>query len=339
MNILAENLSKRNDTVGIARVVSMFMIIGCHLFNWLGINSLAMILNVGVYIFLIISGILYSTKKITQPWSFIKKRWSKLCIPMYLLVLFLLIYNIVVLENGAIRSIPIYLMNIQGLGFIINGLDLPQMNGLGHLWFLTAIMLCYLFLLIVKRIEDHIPFKTTFAVAVSVVVFCILEVVLAYTINVQLHYFIAFFIGYIFGKIEKRISLCNYLWLSGAMLCAMATRLLMRSLFDGTVTYNSIVVPFTHIVLAVWIYMTIQYVCQTIPGFMKSVAQSNVMNWLDGLSLYVYMTHYMFLVGPFHIDVLPCSKAVQLLVFGAGTLISAYFLKLISQKTIQVFSH
>lgn len=136
--------------------------------------------------FLIISGILYSTKRITQPWSFIKMRWSKLCIPMYLLVLFLLIYNVVDSEYDAFRSIPTYLANLQGLGFIVYGLDLPQM---------------------------------------------------------------------------------------------------------------------------------------------------------DGLSLYVYMTHYMFLVGPFYINVLPCSKAVQLLSFAVGTLISASFLKLLSQKTFQILFH
>ncbi len=78
--LLSENLSKskRNDAAGIARVISMFMIIGCHLFSWLGINSLAMIMNVSVYTFLIISGMLYSTKRITQPCACIKKRWVKL---------------------------------------------------------------------------------------------------------------------------------------------------------------------------------------------------------------------------------------------------------------------
>lgn len=342
MNTLSlDNLPKRkrNDAVGIARVISMFMIVGCHLMSWIGINLLAMILNVGVYIFLIISGILYSTKEISQPWLFIKNRWSKLCIPMYLLVLFLLIYNIVVSEYDAIRSIPIYLTNLQGLGFIVCRLDIPQMNGLEHLWFLTAIMLCYLLLLIVKKIEDHISSKSTAVVAVSIGVFCVLDVVLAYKIKVELHYFIAFFIGYAFGRITKRISLRNYLCLSGAMLCAMAIRLMMRSLFDGTITYNDIVVPFTHIVLAIWIYRTIQYACQITPNFIKSVAQSKVMNWLDGLSLYVYMTHYMFLVGPFYISALPCSKFIQLLVFFSGTLISAWILKVLSQKVIRMIIH
>lgn len=51
--LLSKDLSKgkRNDAVGITRVISMFMIIGCHVFSWLEINSLAMILNVGIYIF------------------------------------------------------------------------------------------------------------------------------------------------------------------------------------------------------------------------------------------------------------------------------------------------
>ena len=333
--LLSEKLSKRNNTVGIARVISMFMIIGCHLCSWLGINSLAMILNVGVYVFLIISGILYSKKTITQPWTFLKKRWCKLCIPMYLLFLLLLIYNIAVSNYNAIRSVPTYLINLQGLGFIINSLDLPYINELGHLWFLTVIMLCYMLLVIVKKIENRISFKAT-SVATSMVAFCILDVVFSYTINVQLHYFIAFFIGYILGKIEERISLRNYLCLSGTMLCAMVIRLIMRILCDGTITYNSIVAPFTHIVLALWIYTTIQYICRANPDFTALVAESNVMNWLDGLSLYVYMTHYMFLVGPFCIDMLLCPKFVQLFVFGASTFISASVLKLLSQKTIQV---
>ena len=80
---------------------------------------------------------------------------------MYILVLFLQIYNVINSEYGTVRSIPTYLANLQGLGFIINGLDLPQMNGLGHLWFLTVIMLCYLLLIIMKKIEDHISFKAT----------------------------------------------------------------------------------------------------------------------------------------------------------------------------------
>lgn len=257
---------------------------------------------------------------------------------MYILVLFLIIYNIFTSDYSVIQSIPTYLTNLQGIGFIIYGLSLPQINGLGHLWFLTVIMLCYLLLIIIKRIENLVTLNATSVLAVFVTVFFIFDIVLAYTIHIQLNYFIAFLIGYAFGKIKKQISLSKYLWLSGIMSFTMVIRLLTHRFIDNTITYNNIIVPFTHIILAVWIYNTIQYACQTIPNFMKSVAQNNVMHWLDKLSLYIYMTHYMFLVGPFYIDVLPFSKSVQLLAFVVGTFISAYILKLISSKINHILS-
>ena len=37
----------KND-MSIAKVVAMFMIVGCHLSEWFGVNIVAMILNVGV---------------------------------------------------------------------------------------------------------------------------------------------------------------------------------------------------------------------------------------------------------------------------------------------------
>ena len=60
----------KND-MSIAKVIAMFMIVGCHLSEWFGVNIVAMILNVGVEIFLFVSGYLYSDKNIGK--KFYKK--------------------------------------------------------------------------------------------------------------------------------------------------------------------------------------------------------------------------------------------------------------------------
>ena len=62
----------KND-MSIAKVIAMFMIVGCHLSEWFGVNIVAMILNVGVEIFLFVSGYLYADKNIGGVKSFIKK--------------------------------------------------------------------------------------------------------------------------------------------------------------------------------------------------------------------------------------------------------------------------
>lgn len=46
-----ESLVEKNSAISIVRVLSVFMIIGCHLATWFGSNVLTMILNVGVYVF------------------------------------------------------------------------------------------------------------------------------------------------------------------------------------------------------------------------------------------------------------------------------------------------
>lgn len=62
----------KND-MSIAKVIAMFMIVGCHLSEWFGVNIVAMILNVGVEIFLFVSGYLYADKNIGGVKKFYKK--------------------------------------------------------------------------------------------------------------------------------------------------------------------------------------------------------------------------------------------------------------------------
>ena len=74
----------KNNAISVIRVLSMMMILLCHLFMWLNIDMLAMLFNVGVEVFLLISGYLYSNREIGAPIEFIKKRWIKICIPLYI---------------------------------------------------------------------------------------------------------------------------------------------------------------------------------------------------------------------------------------------------------------
>ncbi len=39
------------------------------------------------------------------------------------------------------------------------------------------------------------------------------------------------------------------------------------------------------------------------------------MDWFDNLSYYIYIIHYMFLVGPFSVDVFGFNKFVLVIIF------------------------
>ena len=131
--------------------------------------------------------------------------------------------------------------------------------------------------------------------------------------RVSLQYFLTFFIGYATGKRVKRYSVTRYMAITGAMIIAMIVRLLGRYYIDGTVVYDSLIVSFTHIVLAIWVYRTIEFVAYQKPKIMSALSKNKAMHWMEKHSLYLYMTHYMFLVGPLHISHLPIHTTLQVI--------------------------
>lgn len=314
-----------NPVISVVRVVSMLMIIGCHLASWFNIAALAQLLNVGVPIFFFISGLLYAGKEIPDGWRFIKQRWLKLCIPMYLLLVFVVVIELLRTRNwDELQAIPVYLLNLQGIQWIFGTLSPYQLDGLGPLWFLTVIMCCYILLALVKKLEH---FQTSPVPAASVFLgLIVLDVLLTYTIKVNLSYFIIFFIGYYLGGHRKKMTAGKYGLFSLIMVVCMVFRLISRNLADGTVLYNNLVVPYTHMVLAVWIYQTFVMLSELSPNWFSVMAKSPVIAWLDKMSMYFYMTHYLFLFGSLSVDHLLFSKSVLLLVFIGETLLSALLL-------------
>ena len=70
-------------SISTIRAISVLMIFFCHILQ--GIDSImAWWLNVGVQIFLFMSGFLISSKEINNFYKFIKERLKKILIPVYL---------------------------------------------------------------------------------------------------------------------------------------------------------------------------------------------------------------------------------------------------------------
>ena len=74
-NILIDRREEKNASISLIRMVAMSFIIICHIFQTYG-NELAWWFNVGVQIFLIISGYLYCSKDYSaeSPLKILKKQ-------------------------------------------------------------------------------------------------------------------------------------------------------------------------------------------------------------------------------------------------------------------------
>ena len=135
---------KESNAIVIIRATAMFSIILCHLFQAYN-NYLASVFNIGVQVFLVMSGYLYGKKDITSWQDWYKKRFIKLYIP-YFIVAFSVSLLILILNAETIKwyKYIALLINIQGLRLVFHDYIPPlSFSALSHLWFMTAIMFAY----------------------------------------------------------------------------------------------------------------------------------------------------------------------------------------------------
>ena len=319
----------KNNAVSIVRVTGMLMIIACHLSSWAGITSLAQILNVGVELFLIISGFLYAKKDISSPKQFIMSRWIKICLPLYLLIIVLLPANLYTNADTSLLSLLFYALNLQGLRSVLVNVPNPVLNGAGHLWFLTIIMICYLLLIPVKRLESNSFWNNRKSVILSFIVLIILDIALIFA-GVQIGYFICYFLGYVIGKTEVKINPLRLGLMTVAMVIAMGVRFIGKHYLDNTVFYNHGIANLTHIVLALWIYSIIQFFSVKHDAIAARITSGKAWKYLEEYSFYIYIVHYPFLVGPFYIDRVSTNRVLQIALFLVFSVLSAFILKFIT---------
>lgn len=106
---------KKDVSIQMIRILSMFSIILCHWVCELNnptIAKMSQFFNVGVYIFLFLSGWLYGKKKISDIRKWYIERVKRVLIPMWLFMIFLLFIHYI---KGTMKwiDIPIYMTNTQ----------------------------------------------------------------------------------------------------------------------------------------------------------------------------------------------------------------------------------
>lgn len=157
-------MKHHNYSYDYLRAFSAIMIVLCHIFMGFGINAEIGYYLGGTYVdvFLLLSayllGLSSRNKIANQPWQFMKKRCGRL-VPTYysfLTITFLLILTLI--GSDALSSKQIighYLfLNWFYPSSRIESIPLPQ---IGHLWFMSCIMLGYFIVVVCSLILKRFP--------------------------------------------------------------------------------------------------------------------------------------------------------------------------------------
>ncbi len=331
---------EESRSLSVIRTVAMLMIILCHYFvAFVPFPAGAQFMNVGVPMFLILSGYLYGRKTIHNTWQWYKKQVLKIVIPTYV---YYVLMTLVLLCMGKLGSVTLH-------GILFHFLNLQGFTGesgfgnvfTGHLWFITFILICYLLTPLLQKLRNRISIGW---VCVGLVFLSVLEIFVVLSVGTRaalgcIPYIFAYIFAYFFtAKRDGAIPFPAYCGLSVAMLAGVVLRFLMKGAADAMQlvvverAYVNVVAIYTHIILAFWIFFTLYRICQFCAGVVARLQP--VLSILGNYSFAVYITHQMLMIGVFNVCGLTGNLLLDTLIFILLTVITAYILKRISDKTL-----
>lgn len=305
------------------RVFAMILILACHIVQEhdnVYINMTAQFLNVGVSIFIIISGYLYGKKEIKEGYfRWIRKRAKRILIPMYFFMIFLLIVNLAIGNDIRIANWIAYIFNLQGFQIYVHGAE--------HLWYLTIIMICYLITPILNKYKTKISNKN---LIIYISMGILVQLITSYFINTQLGiyliYILLYIIAYSIGYRSDMLISTKLMFISLVLAGTSAIlRVTARVLFDNSILYDVIVVGYTQGIMAFCIFYIFIYIC-------RNVKENKVINFFDSISFEIYLVHYMYVIGPLRVMGLTNSFIVNTIITVVISILTAILLKKICEK-------
>lgn len=298
------------------RSFAMLSIILCHLLQAYD-NKWAWIFNIGVQVFLAISGWLYGNKEISNWGKWYKDKFKKLYIPyiIYVIIAFL-VYQIINIKVFSIKALMIYILDMQ---WILGGVE-----GLSHLWFMTTIVFCYVITPILQFLKKH--------ATIYMFCLCVIGILNMLIFRICLGLFSCFLVycfSYFFACLSyKTRKIYVYFMLSASIILLHIID--WNIILDYTNNLNKLF----HVLLGISIViLPIHFAYK-----LKRIRLSTIITLFDKYSFYAYLTHHLYMLGPLSIAYLTNSIEINISLITVLTILSAFTLKIVSDKLIYVFN-
>lgn len=309
----------KNTTISLIRLLSMLMIIFCHILQGLG-SRFAFWINVGVQIFLFISGFLYGNKKIEDINSFYKKRILKILLPYSIFSIIVCLIEYVFLNKK--YSFSLILGNVLGFGGLIG-----TYSTITHTWFISYILFCYFILpLLYKLFNDNFYENLKTFIIIS-----LLLQLLQYYLILKMHacWIINFILGYFYSKSckdrkdAKKINILIFF----LFLIVMPFAIIYQESLSVDLPYimnlfSKYIINYGHVLLGSVIFIILYYVFNNI-----QIKYSRILKFSDKYSYYIYLVHQLFILNSFSLLFYTKYLIINIFLIFALSILSAIILK------------
>ena len=292
---------KKDYSISCIRFVAMNMIIICHMMQYMD-YELAWWFNVGVQIFLCISGYLYGGKGVFNTLEFYKKQFKKILLDYYVLIIpICIIYYIFARE----------FIDIHKMFKVLIAAD--TLYGGGHLWFIATILICYFITPVLSELYDRglgkgttkLVTKTGLLIAIC---FVMCKCYFPYFNPAVISCYI---VGFCLRRIEwEKPSKFNWKLLFYAIAILMNSIQIIHSyiislnIISFIQDYWTDFCDYAHLALGCFIFITLKKIFEKNQFSRKCIKMLDV---FDKYSYDIYLTHQFWILGPFSLMKLTTS--------------------------------
>ena len=311
-------------------MLAMMFIVICHVMQYYDVE-LAWWFNVGVQIFLCISGYLYGRKRILDILVFYRKNFVKILID-YEIVVFAAVAATVLFTDTVIT--------VEEIAGAV--LTVSTIAGGAHLWFIPTILMCYLLTPLYERIFSRAEQSHKLLVPAAVLLFVMNELVFRQMFS----YFNAAWVNcYLIGFALRRFQQYRFwytgsAWLltfTGAVCISIQASVRYLQLITLTDAWRAFYYPmcdYGHVFLGVALFCSGRVLLRP---FCNINLIQRILRLSDRYSYQIYLTHHFFILGPLSLMALTANSYVNVVLILLLTVLTAVLLQKTSAKISAVF--
>lgn len=309
----------KNYSISLIRLISMLMIISCHILQGLG-NKMAFWINVGVQIFFFISGFLYGNKNIDNIKEFYQKRIIKVLVPYSIFSIIICLIEVLFLKSH--YTFGTIFANTIGIGVYTGNYYL-----ISHTWFVTYILICYLLLPLFSKILN----KTFKKNCVYFLMTCFVLYILQYygIVNVKAAWIVNFLLGYFYCKsynnsknrkmVEIAIFALFILVFPLALVYQEGYNVSLPNFLNDNALY---IMDYGHVLLGSILFITLYKLFNKI-----NIKYNIILKFSDKYSYYIYLVHQVFILYSFSLLFITNYLLLNLVLIFIAIIISAVVLE------------
>lgn len=311
------------------RLIATMMIISCHILQGLNLEA-AFWLNLGVQIFFVLSGYLYSQKQVNDAIQFYKKQYFKIMLPV--IIVTIIMTGILFFRNVEVSKLVV-LGNLLGFQAFVGSIP-----NLSHLWFVSYILLCYLITPIIEKVIKKEKFSFLLFKLVLITIIMQLFVVFK-VININVTYIMLYIFGYCYGYNKKEYENKNenkiIVFFAVITLITLPLRLIVQY---SNLNIASILQPalnlitsYHHALCGITIFLLLKKI-------LANMQHTKFLIMTDKYCYYIYVVHQIFILNDFSLLNKTSSLILNILLILICTLISAILLNIVIEFIKKIIS-